>query len=42
MKPAQDWALSAAIASSTLLVEEARKLAAQWVFGGKQGRAESH
>ena len=30
-----DWALSAAIASSTLLVEEARKLVAQWIFGGK-------
>ena len=38
----QDWALSAAITSSTLLVEEARKLVAQWVFGGKPDRAESH
>jgi Ca2+-transporting ATPase len=37
-----DWGLSAAIASSTLLVEEARKLVAQWVFGGKPDRAESH
>ena len=38
----QDWALSAAIASSTLLVEEARKWVAPWVFGGRPDRAESH
>ena len=38
----QDWALSAAIASSTLLVEEARKLVARWIFGGRPGHAGSH
>ncbi len=38
----QDWALSAAIASSTLLVEEAREIVAQWVFGAREGRAELH
>ena len=38
----QDWALSAAIASSTLLVEEARKRVARWIFGGRPDRAESH
>jgi len=37
----QDWALSAAIASSTLLVEEARKWVATWIFGGRQNRAGS-
>jgi len=36
-----DWALSAAIASSTLLVEEARKLVAWLVLGGRQNRAGS-
>jgi Ca2+-transporting ATPase len=36
-----DWALSAAIASSTLLVEEARKWVARLALGGKQGHAGS-
>jgi len=38
----QDWALSAAITSSTLLVEEARKLVTRWIFGGRPGHAGSH
>lgn len=36
-----DWALSVAIASSTLLVEEARKWVAGLVCGGRQNRAGS-
>ncbi len=37
-----DWALSAAIASSTLLVEEARKWVARLALGGRRGRDGSH